>query len=148
TQAGLSPPEARCAAAEAAVFGFPLLLVDAIRRTHPIGVNRVFELPADGEPIAPGLGGEQPLVIAASAWLDLRDGPLTVEFPDVGKRHWSIALFDAHGRRVARPEGGRILPPKLVLATGEAAHEAGALHTPTDLVWLIVRIAALSDDDR
>jgi len=146
-QAGLSPPEVRSAAAEAASFGFPLLLVDAIRRTHPVGANRPLDLPIDGGSIAPGLACEHPLVVATSIWADLRDGPVSIDLPSLGDRHWSVSAFDAHGRRMPPPWAARTPPSRLVLARQAQAPSADAWQAPTKLVWLVIRIAAASEQD-
>jgi len=146
-QAGLSPPDARSAAAEAAGFGFPLLLVDAIRRTHPVGANRTLDLPIDGGSIAPGLACEHPLTTATSIWADLRDGPVRIDLPGLGDRYWSVSVFDAHGRRMPPPRGTRTTPSRFVLSRPGETPSGDSWQASTDLVWLVVRIAAASEQD-
>ena len=152
SQLQTNPFELRRAAADGVVLGFPLLLVDAVRRTHPVGMNQVLALPSDCSVIAPGLSDDDDLIVRASAWIDLSDGPMVLALPDLGGRYWAISLFDAWGRRI-----GRVDPRThrhglhLLLAgpgwRGEAPKDAVARRAPTDLVWAVVRIAARSPED-
>ena len=152
SQLQTNPFELRRAAADGVVLGFPLLLVDAVRRPHPVGMNQVLALPSDCSVIAPGLSDDDDLIVRASAWIDLSDGPMVLALPDLGGRYWAISLFDAWGRRI-----GRVDPRThrhglhLLLAgpgwRGEAPKDAVARRAPTDLVWAVVRIAARSPED-
>lgn len=152
SQLQTNPFELRRAAADGVVLGFPLLLVDAVRRTHPVGMNQVLALPSDCSVIAPGLADDDDLIVRASAWIDLSEGPMVLALPDLGGRYWAVSLFDAWGRRI-----GRVDPRThrhglhLLLAgpgwRGEAPKDAVARRAPTDLVWAVVRIAARSPED-
>ncbi len=147
-----NPFDLRRAAADGIVLGFPLLLVDAVRRTHPVGMNQVLALPDDCSVIAPGLSDDDDLIVRASAWIDLSEGPMLLALPDLGGRYWSVSLFDAWGQRI-----GRVDPRThqrgldLVLVgpdwRGEAPGDAVARRSPTTLVWAVVRIAALGTND-
>ena len=147
-----NPFDLRRAAADGIVLGFPLLMVDAVRRTHPVGMNQVLALPDDCSVIAPGLTDDDDLIVRASAWIDLSEGPMLLALPDLGGRYWSISLFDAWGQRI-----GRVDPRThqrglhLVLVgpgwRGEAPEDAVARRAPTTLVWAVVRIAARGPGD-
>jgi len=94
----VSPAEARRIAADGVVFGFPLVLVDAVRRTHPVGANQILVLPDDGEAIAPGLADDDVQIVRSSAWIDLTDGPMVLTLPELDSRCASVTLYDAWGR--------------------------------------------------
>ena len=153
SQLQTNPFDLRRAAADGVVLGFPLLLVDAVRRTHPVGMNQILALPGECSVITPGLADDDELIVRASAWIDLGDGPMLLALPDLGGRYWAISLFDAWGRRIGRVDP-RTHPRgiDLVLAgpgwRGEAPKDAVARRSPTDLVWAVVRIAARSPADR
>ena len=68
----LAPHEIRRIAADAFVFGFPLVLVDLVRRAHPVGANQILHLPDDAADVAPGLRDGDPRMVQSSAWIDLR----------------------------------------------------------------------------
>lgn len=149
----LTLAEARRIAADGFVFGFPVMLVDAVRRTHPIGPNQILRLPADSSTIAPGLAGEDPQILRTSAWADLSEGPVQVALPDLEGRRCSVALYDAWGRLVEVLDACDLAPsaPKValtgpdwrrVLPSGFVAKPVG-----TNLVWIVTRLAAKTDAD-
>ncbi|MBP6878042.1 MAG: DUF1254 domain-containing protein [Phenylobacterium sp.] len=147
-----NPFDLRRAAADGVVLGFPLLLVDAVRRTHPVGINQVLALPDDCSVIAPGLTDDDALIVRASAWIDLSEGPMLLALPDLGGRYWSVSLFDAWGQRIGRVDPRphqRGLDMVLVGPgwRGEAPKDAVARRSPTNLVWAVVRIAARGAGD-
>ena len=88
-----NPFDLRRAAADGIVLGFPLLLVDAVRRTHPVSMNQVLALPDDCSVIAPGLTDDDDLIVRASAWIDLSEGPMLLALPAEA----SVALGDLLG---------------------------------------------------
>lgn len=150
----LTLAEARRIAADGFVFGFPVVLVDAVRRTHPIGLNQILRLPDDSSTIAPGLTGDDEQILRTSAWVDLSDGPVEISLPDLGGRHCSVALYDAWSR-VAGFIAGRELGPghsKLALVgprwSGDLPPGYGAIRVATNLVWIVLRLAANSAADR
>lgn len=147
-----NPFDVRRAAADGVVLGFPLLLVDAVRRTHPVGMNQILALPGDCSVIAPGLADDDELITRASAWIDLSEGPMLLALPDPQGRHWAISLFDAWGRRLGRVDP-RTHPHGLDLVLvgpewrGEVPKSAVARRAPTNLVWAVIRLAARGADD-
>jgi len=90
--------------------------------------------------------------VYSNAWLDLSDGPLVIETPDMGDRYWTLGLLDAWTNPFAyvgrRTTGNR---PQRTLVHGPGWHGAvppGITQTiaaPGDDVWLIGR--HLVDDD-
>ena len=150
----LAPHEVRKIAADAFVFGFPLVLVDLVRRAHPVGANQVLHLPDDAADVAPGLRGGDPRTVQSSAWIDLSAGPMTVQLPAVGGRHLSVTLVDAWGEPVPALAERRHSSEGLSLIIagpqwlGELNPESTVLRAPTDAVWLVTRLTADSIADR
>lgn len=150
----LAPHEVRKIAADAFVFGFPLVLVDLVRRAHPVGANQVLHLPDDAAEVAPGLRGGDPRTVQSSAWIDLSAGPMVVHLPAVGGRHLSVTLIDAWGEPVpargGRPHSSEGLD--LIIAgplwRGELRPEATMLRAATDAVWIVTRLTADNVADR
>ena len=146
--------DARRIAADGFVFGFPVVLVDAVRRTHPIGLNQVLRLPEDSSAIAPGLAGDDPQMVRSSAWVDLSQGPVQLALPDLDGRRCSVTIYDAWGRLAGAIEARELEPgaPKLALTGPDWSQDLPAGFTlrrlPTNLVWIIVRLAPRSPADR
>jgi len=90
--------------------------------------------------------------VYSNAWLDLSDGPVVIETPDMGDRYWTLGLLDAWTNPFAyvgrRTTGNR---PQRTLVHGPGWHGAvppGITQTiaaPGDDVWLIGR--HLVEDD-
>lgn len=146
--------DARRIAADGFVFGFPVVLVDAVRRTHPIGLNQVLRLPEDSSAIAPGLAGDDPHMARSSAWVDLSQGPVRLTLPDLEARHCSVTIYDAWGRLQERLEARELEPvaPKMALIGPDWSHALPSGFTArrlqTNLAWIVVRLALRTPDDR
>lgn len=95
------PKSARAAAANAYVLTFPLMLVDAVRRSHPIGFHQFHLVTDDSASIAPGLADDDPRVIVSSAWVDLRHEPVVLRLPNTHGRYINLTLIDSMGEPVA-----------------------------------------------
>lgn len=150
----LAPHEVRKIAADAFVFGFPLVLVDLVRRAHPVSANQVLHLPDDAADVAPGLRAGDPRTVQSSAWIDLSAGPMVVSLPAVAGRHLSITFIDAWGEAVPGL-GDRPYPAEgqsLFIAgpgwRGELNTEAPVLQVATDAVWMVTRLLADNVADR
>ena len=88
-------------AAVASVLGFPLMLVDAVRRGHPLAPNQFLHLPRLGGALAPGLRDDERRTTRHSAWIDVSQTPIVVTLGDLQDRHFSLMAFDAWGDCVA-----------------------------------------------
>ncbi|MEZ5660749.1 MAG: DUF1254 domain-containing protein [Burkholderiaceae bacterium] len=92
-----------------------------------------------------------------NAWLDLSDGPLVIETPDMGDRYHVLGFLDfytnpfAHvGTRTTGQAAGKILVsgPRWQGDIPAAFREPGRhLRAPTPWVWIIGRILVDGDDD-
>lgn len=146
--------DARRIAADGFVFGFPVVLADAVRRTHPIGLNQVLRLPEDSSAIAPGLADDDPRMARSSAWVDLSQGPVRLGLPDLEGRRCSVTIYDAWGRLQERLQARDLEPgaPATALIGPDWNQELPpgfvARRLQTNLAWIIVRLALGPQDDR
>lgn len=146
--------EARLAA-DAYIFGYPLVLVDttcrvmtavarpngALAPLNQVAHRRTFPDPSSNNLVAPNAD-----TLYSTAWLDLTAEPMVLSVPAMGDRYYVIQLLDAWTNVFASP-GSRTtgsakrdfvivgpwwsgrLPPALM-----------ELRAPTNIVWLIGRI--------
>ncbi len=83
----------------------------------------------------------------SSAWLDLSEGPVVIEQPDMGRTFWLMPVLDAWTDVIADP-GTRTLgndAHRLVIAGPDWDGDvpgAEVYRSPTDLAWAILRIQA------
>ena len=82
----------------------------------------------------------------SSAWLDLADGPITLDTPEFGNRYWSVALMDTATVNFAVP-GTRNhgnAPGQFLIAppgwTGEVTRGTVLLRATGRWVWALARI--------
>ena len=148
------PSDAREAASEIFVAGFPLLLLDAVRGAHPM-TSRCFSPFAyrAGE-LIPGLFLDDADCIHTSAIVDLATGPAVLHIPYSYGRYVSVTLIDATGEPFASI-GTQTMEHSnadvmLVGPTwsGEVSRDVRALRAPSDVVWAVSRIVAHSVADR
>lgn len=146
-----SPQEA---AAAIFVLCFPLLIMDAVRRAHPMASSRFHMVAADCASLAPGLIEDDPRTVVSSAWIDLSEGPIAVRLPHTRGRHFSFTVMDTTGEpfvslgtRTSEDTG-----LDLILAGpnwhGEVRRGFKAKRSPSDACWAISRIHAHSMLDR
>jgi hypothetical protein len=144
----------RAVAANVFSLCFPLFLVDAVRRAHPMAIQQFHLLPPDGADLAPGLLEDDPCVVIASAWIDLTDGPVVLHLPHTHGRHFDLTLIDAAGEPFASlgsrtdSDGGvdvAVVGPRW---SGETPHTQLARRAPSDACWAVSRIHAHSPLDR
>lgn len=144
----------RAAAANVFSLCFPLFLVDAVRRVHPVALQRFHLLPPDGADLAPGLLEDDPCVIIASAWIDLTDGPMVLRLPPTQGRHFDLTLIDTAGEPFASlgsrtgDDGGvdvAVVGPRW---SGDIPQAHLTHRSPSDACWAVSRIHAHSPPDR
>ncbi|WP_369640698.1 DUF1254 domain-containing protein, partial [Nocardia sp. JMUB6875] len=146
-------------AADAYVFGYPLVLMDATRAAG--GPTNQF-VHADSLPTS-----EDRYVVRmnldtlySQAWLDLTAEPLVLQVPGMeADRYWLMQLLDAwtnttHDPNSVRPQvnSGQQTPPFTYLITGPGwtgSVPAGMtqLRMPTNTVWIIGRVQVNGTDD-
>lgn len=146
-----SPQEA---AAAIFVLCFPLLIMDAVRRAHPMASSRFHLVAADCASLAPGLIEDDPRTVVSSAWIDLSDGPVAVRLPHTRGRHFSFTVTDTAGEPFVSlgSRTGDDAGLDLVLAgpnwRGEVRPGFKAKRSPSDACWAVSRIHAHSMLDR
>ena len=128
-------------AADACVWGYPLVLFDAAARRTAQSCDRALEgvrLPNDD-------------LTDRIAWLDLRGGPAALDI-DETSRYYSLTLFDAWGRSFAslgtrttgnQKQGYAIVPP---LRDGTAPHGMQTIETPTSRVAVVGQTAKVDGE--
>jgi hypothetical protein len=91
-------------AEEAYVFGYPLVLMDAVRRVmtatsragperapvNQLRHTRAFTAPGSRAAVRPN-----PDALCTSAWLNLVEQPMVIEVPDTGQRYHLMQMHDA-----------------------------------------------------
>jgi hypothetical protein len=145
---------ARHLGCEIFVLGLPLLLMDAIRRAHPLLPAGFYRFPPGAQQLAPGLFLDDPDCFHTSACVDLAVAPSVLHMPDTQGRYISVTLIDAAGEPFASlgshdgdPANGDVL----VAAPnwdGIVPFGTRAIQAPSDCVWAVSRIVAGSAGDR
>lgn len=144
----------RAVAANVFSLCFPLFLVDAVRRAHPMAQQQLQLLPPDASGLAPGLLEDDPCIIIASAWIDLTDGPVVLHLPNAQGRHFDLSLIDTAGEPFASlgtrtGDGGGV---DLGLVGPRWSGETPGAHlthrSPSDACWVVSRLHAQSPLDR
>ena len=154
--ASAAPPAAttRQLSCELFVLGFPLVLMDVIRRAHPLAASGFRLFPPASQELVPGLFHDDPDCLHTCAIVDLATGPSTLHLPNTHGRYISVTLIDAAGEAFAGlgSRTGDHLAGDVVLAgpgwRGEVRDGARALRTPCDSVWAVTRIIGRSAADR
>ena len=102
--------------------------------------------PEDREVVSPNND-----TVYSNAWLDLSQGPVLIETPDMGERYWTLGLLDAWtnpfayvGRRTTGNRAQRTLVHGPRWSGPVPADVSQVIAAPGDDVWLIGRI--LVDD--
>jgi len=152
-QTDMTSGAARQLAGEIFLWGFPMLLVDMVRRAHPVTPGRFLHIPDHAEGFLPGLASDDPLTVQTSAHIDLGDGPVTAQLPDLHGRYFVLTLFDSAGEPFAgvspRTQQGTSAEIALVGPRWRGELTAGrpAQRSPSEAVWAVSRIAARSPAD-
>lgn len=139
---------ARQLASEVFVLGFPLLLMDTIRRAHPLAASSFRLFPPAAQTLVPGLFHDDPDCLHTCAIVDLTTGPSLLHLPNTHGRYISVTLIDSAGEAFAS-FGSRTddhLAGDVMLAgpswRGRIRPGLRVLRTPCDCVWAVSRIVA------
>lgn len=154
--ASAAPPDAtaRQLSSEIFVLGFPLILMDAIRRAHPLAASGFRLFPPTSQELVPGLFHDDPDCLHTCAIVDLATGPTLLHLPNTHGRYISVTLIDAAGEAFAGlgSRTGDHLAGDVMLAgpnwRGELREGVRTLPTPCDSVWAVTRIIGRSAADR
>jgi hypothetical protein len=149
----IGPFMARTAAANLYVQCFPLVLADAVRRSHRQGAHQFQILSEDGAALAPGLAEDDPLIIVSSAWMDLSNEPAVLRLPHTRGRYINATLMDSAGEPFASlgARTGDDAGADLALVgprwRGELPAGVKAKRAPSEQVWVVCRLRAHSSLD-
>jgi hypothetical protein len=152
-QRTIPPDRAAALAAEAYIFGQPLVLVDATRRQalRPAGraagatVNRFDHLRAFPDASFTDIVTPNADTLYSVAWLDLSAGPVLLGVPEMGERYYLMQLMDAWTNVIAAPGSrttGQGAGQFAIVWPGAAGGLPGGVQTiasPTQTVWLLGR---------
>ena len=87
----------RAAAANLVVHGFPAILMDLVRRAHPVGFHQFQFITHGAANLAPGLAEDDPRVVLCSAFIDLSGQPVVLRLPPAHGRFFNLTLMDSVG---------------------------------------------------
>ena len=155
--------EARQIAAEAYVFLYPLVMMDATRRqmTNSAGGERVGFGPTNAFTHMRGFPPPEFKAVPwanfdtlySLAWFDLTAEPMIVSVPDTGGRYYLMPfqdmwtdVFAVPGKRTSGTGEGQfaLVPPHW---QGVLPGEVSRIDAPTAFVWLIARTQTNGPDD-
>jgi hypothetical protein len=154
TVADVTPDEARAVAADAFVFGYPLVLMDVTRvvsmAAPPEGgaaarANEFVNVRAFPDASFTSVVSPNADTLYSAAWLDLASGPVMLEVPDSGGRYYLLPMMsgwtDVFASPGTRTTGGG---KKTFAITGPGWHgelpaDADEIRSPTAMVWLLGR---------
>lgn len=137
------------------VYAFPLMMTDAlVQTTSALATTGTFmhQRTLEDEALPTGVRARVD-VLASSAFVDLRNGPVVLSLPDVGRRHIWVALhdgwndvFESLGNRTtgARAAHYAITPPGW---DGTLPSGVKQIAAPTNLVWVVARTQVASQRD-
>jgi hypothetical protein len=138
------------------VYAFPLMMTDALLQTTsalaPAGTF-MHQRTLEDEALPTGVRARVDM-LASSAFVDLRNGPVVLSLPDVGRRHIWVALhdgwsdvFESLGNRTtgARAAHYAITPPGWEGPLPAGVKQVAA---PTSLVWVVARTQVAGPRDQ
>ena len=144
-------------ALEAYIFGYPLVLMAETRESMTsapampdrpaFDMNRFTHVdrlpgPDDDHVIRPNVD-----TLYSVAWLDLSQGPIVLNWPDMGERYWVFQVMDGWTDVVGSPGTrtvGQTAGSAILVRDGYAEELPSAGHVieiDTDIAWIIGRIA-------
>jgi hypothetical protein len=150
----VGPEGARAIAAEAFVFGYPLMLMDATRAvmTHvarPAGmkapVNQICHLRAFPDASFTDVVSPNADTLYSLSWLDLAAEPMVLRHADAGDRFFLLPLYSGWTDVIASPgtrtTGGDAAAFAITGPgwSGTLPEGASEIRSPTEMVWLIGR---------
>jgi hypothetical protein len=146
---------------QAYIYGYPMvdLLKQRHHETHRVAPGQPVAAPDNVLAIYPHLltPETQGQLRAANAdtlylnaWLDLSQGPVLLDVPDIGERYYTLAFMDLYGRPVhigTRTNRGKARRYALVGPSGTPPSGIEAIRLDTDTVWMLGRVLAAAGAD-
>jgi hypothetical protein len=140
-------------AADAVVWGLPLVLSDLVARAHPAN-GRFYELPANARALAPGLLATHGDMWSCSAILDVSGGPAVITLPNAHGAYLTLMLHDGWGRILATlgPQEHRLRERAIAVVgpswTGAIHRDVTEVRAPGDWVWAVCHILGAGEGGR
>jgi hypothetical protein len=141
----LDPLQARDIAADAYVYGYPLVLMDTARRVQTnvqapdtafgggAPVNRFTHMSRAADPLLHGLPYPDVDTLWSLLWFDVSKEPLLIEVPDARGRYYSITLADMWTDIFAAP-GSRTVQDGIHIYAIVAPGWQGKLPKPAEML--------------
>lgn len=143
--AQVAPDSAVRASADFNAYSLPLLEVARRRDEHlaRYGANRFHHARTLADHTFREVTTPNNDTIYSNAFIDLRQGPVTISVPATGRRYFSLALMDAYSNNFAyfgtRATGGRARTITLVGPGTKGASGENIVRAPTPWVWALGR---------
>ncbi len=143
-------------ASEAYVFAYPLVLFDRTRKAQAESVgayNQLVVRSTTGTPFTQSGVRSDADTVSATAFLDLRNGPLVLSVPDSGDRFTRIELLDAYTNVFAslgKRTSGNKAASWAIAGPGSSGSVSGVtstVHAPTDFVLLQAQMVTQGERD-
>ena len=153
---------AQSRALEGFIYGYPIvdLIKQQFNETHRVRPDQPIAAPVNTIAVYPGvltpatqgqLRAPNADTLYVNAWVDLKNGPVLVETPDMGRRYYTLAFMDLYGKPQhlgTRTNGGRATRYALI---GPAGGEVPAGYEPfrlaTNTAWMLGRILVEGSND-
>lgn len=147
---------------QAFVYGYPIvdLLKQRHNETHRVRADQPVAAPVNRIAIYPGVLTPQTQgqlrapnadTLYLNAWVDLSEGPVLLDVPEMGRRYYTLAFMDLYGRPHhlgTRSNGGKAMRYALVGPSGGTVPEGyTAFRLPTDTAWMLGRVLVAGRKD-
>jgi len=143
-------------------YGYPMvdMLKQMHNETHRIRPDQPVAAPVNSIAIYPGvltpatqgqLRAANSDTLYLNAWVDLSQGPVLLEVPEMGNRYYTLAFMDLYAKPRhlgTRTNGGKAMRYALVGPSGgdvPAGYEAFRLDT--DIAWMLGRVLVTDRED-
>jgi hypothetical protein len=144
--AGEGDSELKTVARDAYLYTLPLIEMENIRaRVFTMGgsQNAIYARRVLADHTNRGVTSPNNDTLYASAWLDLTQGPVTINLPELGKRYFSLQLMDFYTNSFAvlgtRTTGPAADTFTLIGPNDAAPARGNIVRAPTARVWALAR---------
>ena len=152
-QVSTAPSVLADASGEFYLYTLPLLEVARRRDEHiaRFGANRFNHSRALADDTFREVTTPNNDTIYSNAFIDLRNGPVTIAIPATGRRYFSLALMDAYSNNFAyfgtRATAGQARTVTLIGPTSQAKEGGNVVRAPTPWVWALGRTLVTGPED-
>jgi hypothetical protein len=144
------------------IYGYPIvdLLKQMHNETHRVRPDQPVAAPVNQIAIYPGvltpatqgqLRAPNADTLYLNAWVDLSQGPVLLDVPDMGARYYTLAFMDLYAKPYhlgTRTNGGKAARYALIGPSGGTVPDGyQAFRLPTDIAWMLGRVLVDSPQD-